>query len=238
MLRKLSLVIIVIAAANMAFAMPPPNSTYIEGYNDGWGMCPVDWEDATGGYGPIFGLWDPIAMDWAVNWDDPLNIEYITYDNITLQLWVELFCITSYQYTSYVWHRVPHGEVPGEGEEICFSITGTVASNSAVIVALKFLDMDLGFLHFMEGVMYQYGDDLPIEWSYRWGEGVVFGENQMYPNEGLAPYGPVGYGEDIFFYICMPCDHWFEFVGCFYIPYHCPSGYYYLEMGGCPIPEL
>lgn len=218
-------------------AIPPPAHG---GYQAGWGMNPTNWDAVSGSF-YAWGLYDPLhggVNNWIVDWTDPNNPVYIEYAPITLELWIEMYSIQTYQYTSYQWHRLGNQE-----EEICFQITGTVQSNSAQNVCLRQVQEALDHLWFIEDIFghgtpgtlppgYPYASaDLPIVWTVGWGEGLVIDENQVY--EASAVPDP-----DLCVEITQPCDHWFEFEGCFTIPYHQPDGYYTLEMAACITPEM
>lgn len=239
MTKKMLIALLVLAIPMMAFAIPPPPHG---GYNGGWGMNPTMWNAVSGSF-YAWGLYDPnfTGCDgWVVNWDP---MEYIEYSPISLQLWIEMYAITTYHYTSYQWHRLGNQE-----ECIEFIIEGAVQSNNAQRVAIKEINTPLTHLFFIEDI---FGNpspgllppgypnpnaDIPITWYGRWGRGLEYGENQVYPagQEWLELCVPAC----LTMLITEPCDHWFQYKGEFCIPYHQPDGYYRLEMAGCPEPIL
>ena len=243
MSRNVIITILVLTIPVLVFAVsnyPPPAQG---GYQGGWGMNPTNWEASSGSFS-AWGLYNPSYVGggdaWIVDWTDPLNPVYIEYAPITLELWIELYCLQTYQYTSYQWHRLGNLE-----ETICFSITGSAQSNSPLYAGLTRQEQDLTNLYFIEDIFgrttagsfppgYPYQTaDIPISWRARWGRGLAVGENIQWGWETVVP-DP----DDLMVTITEPCDHWFEFEGCFTIPYHQPDGYYMLTMGGCPGPGM
>jgi hypothetical protein len=236
-----AILMITIPAAVFAVSNYPPPAHGV--YQGGWGMNPTNWDAASGSFS-AWGLYDPLhggdGDAWVVDWTDPNNLIYIDYAPITLELWIELYCMQTYHYTSYQWHRLGNQE-----ETICFTVTGSAQCNNAVYCALTKKNQDLTHIYFVEDIFGRtnYGPlppsypnptaDIPIAWQARWGRGLMVGENVQWGWNTVVP-DP----DDLRISINEPCDHWFEFEGCFTIPYHQPDGYYMLEMGGCPGPEL
>ena len=243
MSRYLLLVILAVTVPALVFAQalyPPPANG---GYQPGWGMNPTNWQAVSGSFS-AWGLYDPLYVGggdaWVVDWTDPLNVVYIQYAPITLELWIEMYSLQTYQYTSYQWHRLGN-----QAENICFSITGTIQSNNGQYVSLMKDQQELTNLWFVEDIFgrttygplppsYPYTSaDIPLSWQARWGRGLVVGEMVQWGWQAVMP-DP----DNLTILIDEPCDHWFEFEGCFTIPYHQPDGYYMLEMAGCPAPQM
>lgn len=232
MFKLFTAIVVAILFAAPAMAVPPP-APGIGDYNGGWGMCDINWE-TTSGYFQECGVWHPGMHTWIVEYQEgcgnPIGIEYAP---ITLELWVELYACQSYRFTSYRWHRLGN-----EAEEINFMIEGLVRSNSAVWVGLTRGEEDLDKLYFRHDIFGNHnaaGDDLEIQWTYRWGEGLDHPPiddgpcwHRIEPNEQ----------GNLFFHIDEPCDHWFQWKGRFHLPYHMEDGYYSLTIAGCPAPEL
>jgi hypothetical protein len=194
-------------------------------------MNPTDWSTTTGSFSS-FGIYDPLYVGggdaWVVGW---LPTQYITYAPITLEMWIEMYCVQTYHYTSYKWHRLGN-----HAENLCFTIEGTVQSNNGQYISLTEGTEPLTHLWFKENI---FGGpsptppaiDIPIAWTGKWGTGLVYGT-------GLAWAGPLTPNPDVTILIPDASDHWFQFDGCMSIPYHQPDGYYSLTMAGCPAPVL
>jgi hypothetical protein len=169
---------------------------------------------------------------WVVGgWGVGNTLQYITYDPITIELWIELYALQSYQFTSYQFHRI--GDTH---ENLCWIITGTISQNHNSWIQLMHGD-DMHFLHFQEGVVAPNVDDppvnLPITWETRYGNGLVPDQNI------LVDWVPAPWSSpDDIGYRIPRCDHWFEFRGCIGDIYHVHDGYYNLHLAGCPAPEL
>jgi len=222
-------------------AYPPPANGV---YNGGWGMNPTNWQTQTGSFS-AWGLYDPLyggAGDaWVVSWDP--TIQYIQYAPIKLELWVEMYCLQTYRYTSYQWHRLGN-----QYECIEFIIEGTVQSNEAQAVSLKETTYPLTHIYFVEDIFGRVDPGplppgypnpnahIPLEWFGRWGRGLTYGEYQVWPENGWQ--GPMCVPGCLTMLITEPCDHWFQFKGEFCIPYHQPDGYYRLDLAGCPAPIM
>ncbi len=225
LILALMLVTLVVFVAN---ATPPPAQG---GYLPGWGMNPTNWQTATGSFSS-WGLYDPLyggaGAAWVVGW---LPTVYITYAPITLELWIEMYCLQTYHYTSYQWHRL--GNL---AETISFVIEGTIQTNNGQYVQLMQGTQALTNLWFVHNI---FGGNspipapnIPITWQGRWGLGLVYGANTLWGWQTLTP------DPDLTMLIPDPCDHWFQFEGTFVIPYHQPDGYYSLTMAGCPAPVM
>jgi len=215
-----------------AIATPPPAHG---GYLAGWGMNPGNWTATTGSWNSGFSLYNPNGPgpgggdNWVVDWLP--SIVYGTYDPITFELWVEMYSVQAYHYTSYQWHRLGNN-----AETITFVIQGTIQSNSGQWISLVWDGTDpLTHLWFRHDIFNRtgapYGYDLPITWIARWGDGLVYGQNLRW--ESYVTPNP-----DIDVLIDEACDHWFEFEGSFDLAYHVDDGYYSLTAAGCPAPEL
>lgn len=221
--------LLIMPMAAPVYATPPPAHG---GYSGGWGMNPTDWDSLTGGYNSGLALYDPLGAGggagWVVTWN-PEN--YIDYADITIQLWIEMYMIQTYYYTSYQYHRL--GD---QAEHLCFTISGTVASNEGVYVLCTAGALDPNFLHFMGNI--GVGDDrnardIPIVWEGRYGSGFSIGNNVILPWTSLT-----WSGGDLVLAEFEHCDHWFQFRGCLDIFYHEADGYYYLDLEGCPVPQM
>jgi len=220
---------------------PPAHQDYRGVYQGGWGMNPTDWDSTDGISFNASGIWDPGHESWVVGYEGchHCNPIYIEYAPITLDLWIELYCIQSYAFTHYMWHRIGNAD-----EVINFYICGTVHSNNGEWVSLMAGEDDLGYLHFREDIFghtgVNYGRDIPIEWQYAWDEYDHFTDTPPLP-ENIPDgdwSGVVTPNPNITFCIPDPCDHWFCFWGQFHILYHENDGHYQLVMAGCPAPEL
>jgi hypothetical protein len=212
-----------------AQATPPPA---YGGYGPGWGMEPFTWQTTSGTFSS-WGLYDPNYVGggdaWVVAWNPTT---YITYAPITLELWIEMYCLQTYQYTSYKWHRL--GD---QLESVCFTIDGTIQSNNGQYISLTKGTDALDHLWFRQNIFGgntpSPAPDIPIAWRARWGDGLVVGTGVRWGWDSVDP-DP----DDITILIDEPCDHWFQFEGCFEIAYHQPDGYYSLTMAGCPSPVM
>ena len=102
-LRLFASILILTSVAVMANATPPPAHG---GYQSGWGMNPTNWENESGSFSAM-GLYDPNytggGASWVVGWNPTA---YINYAPITLELWIEMYMLLTYEYTSYQWHRL------------------------------------------------------------------------------------------------------------------------------------
>ncbi len=222
----LMLVAMVVLVAN-ALTPPPSNG----GYNAGWGMNPTNWNAVSGSFS-AWGLYDPLyggaGAAWVVGWGPAPT--YITYAPITLELWIEMYALQSYHYTSYQWHRLGNA-----AENLTFIIEGQLQSNNGQYVQLMQGAQPLTNIWFVENVLGGSTPtphpDIPIAWSGKWGTGLVYGAELVW--EGALTPDP-----DLTMLIPDPCDHWFQFIGTMVIPYHQPDGYYSLTMAGCPAPVL
>lgn len=231
-MKRLVLALMLVAA--FAFVVnataPPANG----GYSAGWGMNPTNWQTATGSYNSGLALYDPLGLGggsgWIVQWSP--TIEYIDYDPITLELWIEMYMIQTYHNTSYKWHRL--GNAP---ETITFTIDGTVESNEGTYVLMTAdPNWDPNQLTFVENI--GVGDDrnardIPIIWEGRWGEGFTIGSSVQMPWTVLT-----WSGDELILDEITACDRWFQFRGTFDLVYHEADGYYYLVIAGCPSPSM
>ncbi len=211
-----------------AWAVPPPANG---GYGAGWGMNPTNWNSYTGSF-YAWGLYDPLGGGgggpWVVGWNPTT---YIQYSPITMELWIEMYSLQTYHYTSYQWHRLGNA-----AETICFDIEGLLQSNNGQYISLTAGTQPLTNLWFQHNIFGGLSPtppaiDIPISWSGQWGTGLVYDAGLMWEG-GLTP------SPDLTMLIPDPSDHWFQFTGCFTIPYHKPDGYYTLTAAGCPAPVL
>lgn len=240
MIKKFSFIMMLIAAfafVGTAFAQEPPaHGTY----QDGWGMNPTNWHSYTGSYNSELALYDPHSGNpsgnkWVVSWDP--SIEYINYAEITLELWIEMNMVQTYQYTHYQWHRLGN-----QAENIIFTIDGTLKSNNPLYVSLVWDGNEpLDKLYFRRDVLgtedkgwinNNNARDIPIDWDFRWGRGLAMG------NEIVQGWTDATDDQEITFLINEACDHWYQFRGSFNLDYHEADGYYSLTMAGCPSPSL
>ncbi|MBD3233000.1 MAG: hypothetical protein GF315_04685 [candidate division Zixibacteria bacterium] len=218
-----------------ANATPPPAHG---AYQGGWGMNPNNWQTTTGSFS-AWGLYDPDGggggAGWIVDWSDPNNPGYIDYEEITLELWIEMYSLQTYHYTSYQWHRLGDEE-----EEICFIIEGLIQSNNGQYIQLMKGDDPLDYLYFRENVLGGSSSDardIPISWSGRWGTGTEYEQNFYWPDD-QGNWAPLTPDPDLTLEPVPACDHWFQFQGCFTLLYHEADGYYSLTMSGCPAPVM
>jgi hypothetical protein len=244
MLRKIVITLLALTLPALVFAQaanPPPAHGI---YGAGWGMNPTNWNAVSGSFS-AWGLYDPLYVGggdaWVVSWDP--SIEYIQYAPITLELWVEMYALQTYRYLSYQWHRLGNQE-----ECIEFLIEGTVQSNHPQAVSLKETTTPLTHLFFIEDIFGRTtpgnlapnhpnpNADIPLLWYGRWGRGLDYGVNQVWPAN--YEWQELCVPGCLTMLITEPCDHWFQYKGEFCIPYHQPDGYYLLEMAGCPAPIL
>ncbi|MBD3168499.1 MAG: hypothetical protein GF307_03380 [candidate division Zixibacteria bacterium] len=199
-------------------------------YHAGWGMNPNNWNAVSGSYNSGLALYDPdggqgSGGNWVVGYDGSFDPEYIQYAEITLDLWVELYMVQTYRYTSYQWHRIGNN-----AEDICFIIEGTLESNERLQCSLTPGSQPMSHLWFVEGA-FGGGSDIPLTWEARWGDGHDFPDPDDPPAWQPKDYTNVSV-------IIPKCDHWFQFRGCFHIDYHIDDGHYSLTMAGCPGPTL
>ncbi len=223
--------LLVIPSLAAGQAIPPPaHGDHIAG----WGYNPHKWNAVSGSWTSGFAMYNPTAPElggagWVVGWD-PLT--YIDYGDITLELWIEMYMVQTYQYTSYQWHRLGN-----EAEQICFTIDGTVQSNEgAWILMTADPAWDPNYLKFMGHI--GVGDnrnmrDIPITWQGQWGHGWIPGVDVVMPWTSLE-----WEGDDLILAEIEACDQWFQFEGCFDLLYHEADGYYKLVIAGCPAPSL
>lgn len=229
-----SILLLFLAIPALAAAANPPPA--YGGYNAGWGMNPNNWQTTTGSFNSGTVIYDPLGPlggnSWVVGYNAGLPI-YLVYTPITMELWVEMYMIQTYQYTSYQWHRI--GNTP---EHICFYIQGTVESNNGQYVSLTADGVDpLTALKFRENI---FGNttpgptcgDIPITWRTRWGTGLTYGADIV---QDWAMDTP---DPDVTLLIPDPCNHWYQFEGCFDLAYHVCDGYYSLTSAGCPAPVM
>ena len=223
--------LLAVCLVGAVYAVPPPAN---DGYLGGWGMNPTNWQTTTGSFS-AWGIYDPLGggggAPWVVSYGSGGTPVYINYAPITVELWVEMYAIQAYRYTSYQYHRLGNA-----AETVCFTIEGTLQSNNGQYVQLMKGADPLNKLYFRHNVLGGLtpgaSADLPITWAGTWGTGLVYGQNIAW---GPLPLTP---NPDLTMLIADPCDHWFQFQGCFAIPYHQADGYYSLTMAGCPAPEL
>ncbi len=227
--RILATFLVLALVAVTANAIPPPAHG---GYQAGWGMNPTIWQETTGSFA-AWGLYNPNytggGAAWVVGWNPTT---YITYAPITLELWIEMNMVLTYQYTSYQWHRLGNA-----AETIIFTIDGTMQSNdNQVVIMAPASGWNLSYLLFQENI---FGGSsttrtqIPLAWETRWGEGMTIGENV------IDPWHPAMLQCGIIILGTIPaCDHWFQFRGTFSLNYHEADGYYKLELAGCPYPEI
>jgi hypothetical protein len=227
-----------VTPANLNYQPPSPGPN---DENGGWGNSCIEWDDCEGSFETnqgdtlFFVIYDPINDQWEYCGTNPL-----VYAEIKLHLWVEMYMYLYYEYTTYKWHRLG---MTVNGEEVCFIIQGLIRSNSAQNVGLIEDEDDLGFLHFRGSIFGDPGDyeandpNLPITWSGRYGAGSTYGDNVIM---GWTEIDPEILGDvrGVWLPPIGKCDHWFQFRGCFFIPYHIDDGYYSLTIGGCPTPVL
>jgi hypothetical protein len=229
-LRLFTLVILLALMAMMADATPPPTHG---GYQSGWGMNPTNWQSQSGSFSAM-GFYDPNYTggggSWAVGWNPTT---YINYAPITLELWIEMYMLLTYEYTSYQWHRL--GDA---AETITFTIDGTMSSNHyQYVLLLAEAGWDPNYLSFQGNIGVgndnNVRDQIPITWRGRWGDGLVVGENIVEDWHFLIWFC------DVLILAQIPaCDHWFQFEGSFDLLYHEADGYYKLLLSGCPTPAF
>jgi len=215
---------------------PPANGLY----GAGWGMNPTKWNDYSDSWSSGFSMYapdpgHPAGAGWLVGWAPEV---YIQYAPITLELWIEMYMIQTYYYTSYQWHRL--GD---EAETITFDIKGTVKSNEGcwiLCTADPLWNPDqLTFVGNMGAGDDRNARDIPIDWSGRWGHGLVNGTDPRGPGIGPDCWGDLTWVDDeLILDEVTACDRWFTFRGVFSLVYHEADGYYYLEIAGCPTPSL
>jgi hypothetical protein len=232
MLKKLiigSILLLFLTIPAQATA-PPANG----GYSAGWGMNPTNWNNHSGSWSSGFALYEPTGgggfggAGWLVGWNPYV---YVNYAPITIELWIEMYMIQTYHYTSYQFHRLGNA-----AEHLCFTIQGTVQSNEGVWVLCTQGTLDPDFLHFQHNI--GVGDDnnardIPISWEGRYGSSFTYGSNIIM---GWTPL--TWSGGELILDEFDACDHWFEFRGCMDLLYHEADGYYFLDLAGCPAPQL
>jgi hypothetical protein len=239
-MKHLILAVMMIAMlALVANAVPPPAHG---GYSGGWGMNPTNWQAVSGSYNSGLALYDPNGSGggagWIVEWTPP-TYAYINYAPITLELWIEMYMIQTYAYTSYQWHRL--GD---DGTDIVFTISGTIQSNEALFVLMtEQAGWDPLGLEFVEHIGVGDNDNmrplLPISWRGRYGTGLVPGGGTVLMDWTALSWSGTTPNRELVFPSQVPaCDHWFEFEGTIELVYHEADGYYKTVYAGCPSPML
>jgi hypothetical protein len=245
-MKKL-LVVALLLAVSVSFGQWDPlvDGPFCDQGPIGWGNDCTEWDQMYGSFETYqqdpeynFVIYDPNTDQWEYCGTNPL-----VYAEINLHLWVEMYMYLYYEYTTYKWHRLG---MTVDGETVCFVIQGLLRSNSAQYVGLTELtngQNDIGFLHFRGSIFGDPGDfeandpDLAISWEGRFGAGSTYGNNVIMGWTDIEP-DYVGDVRGIWLPPIGKCDHWFQFRGCFFIPYHIDDGYYSLTIGGCPTPVL
>ncbi len=230
-MKKLALTLFVALFAISGLAVtavqadPPPAYGI---YGAGWGENPNNWDRATGSFNSGLCLWNPTDGDYVnnFNYDGMGGHQIISYAPILIELWVELHMIETYAHTHYEFHRIGNAD-----ETVEFIIEGTVRSNQTNWVGLTPGADGFEELVFRGG-MYGGGGDIPLTWYGRYGDGLVPGAGNPAWTEFMNP------DDDGIGFVIAKCDHWFQFKGEFFLPYHIDDGYYSLEIAGCPVPEL
>jgi len=228
----------IIVVLLLALAMP----MFAEAPAGGWGVDNTNWDshDAVT-FQTATCVWN--GSDWYyTDTDHPDGTVGVPYADISVKLFVELYMVETYQYTSYTFHRLGNIRTDAngtqEGEWIDFIVSGTTESNNALTCGLTKGDPteNLGFLYFRNGVISgATGTDLPIDWFYRYGDGFDFPTED--DGTGWTSVALNGEGE-VFIPNIPKCDHWFQFKGKIFLPYHINPGFYSLLIGGCPTPEM
>ncbi len=231
-MKPLTFIIVLSLIAGAAIASGPPeytNQLTGQTFAEGWGNCPINWETATGSYDSGLCLYAGGNFHQFYLVGDQWESQIIQYDPITLDLWIELSMVCTYQYTDYDWHRV--NALTG-AETINFYISGTVRSNETLRVSLDKLSQDLDKLHFIEAPFGSAGD-IPIAWQCRMGNGLSIGSNVTHD---WATCTPNGNGDLVLNWNVAPCNHWFQWWGSFLLIEHQADGHYQLVIAGCPVP--
>jgi len=149
-----------------------------------------------------------------------------------MYLYIEMYMVQTYRYTTYEWHRLGN-----HAENVCFMIEGTIQSNNGQWISLVAGAQPMTHLWWQENIFGNAnhsggpGRDIPISWEAQWGNGLVYGQEIQEP---WAPKTP----PDVSILIPVPCDHWYQFKGCFDLEYHEHDGMYCLTLEGCPSPNL
>lgn len=234
-----AIMLAIVPATSVVASDPPAHGSY----NAGWGMNPGNWDATTGGWSSGLSLYSGSGggQGWYNNWTNPGTPTWDPdYAPISLELWIELYMIQTYEYTSYQWHRLGNA-----GETIEFIISGTIRSNSGEWIILERGTDPMTHLWFQHNVLGgtslglphgwggHAGGHVPITWYYCWGRGLTWYQNIQVDWTEVDP----GDG-NIEFAIEEGCDHWYGFKGELEILYHQPDGYYTLEIAGCPSPLL
>ncbi|GBE29653.1 hypothetical protein BMS3Bbin04_00675 [bacterium BMS3Bbin04] len=223
---KMFLVIAVsLVMITAAFATDPPA---FGGYAAGWGQNPTNWETTSGAYDSGLCLWDP-ARGYVQFDANGVDLGAIVYEDITIELWVELHMISTYEATNYQFHRVNQDAYGGE--TVDFIINGTIRSNQQNWVGLTHGPDPIDALVFREGMYGHNETDIPLTWYGRFGDELV--PDPLAPWTELTIDGNGDVGMTI-----VKCDHWVQFKGQFFLPYHIDDGYYSLTIAGCPTPGL
>jgi hypothetical protein len=243
-MKRLVLALMLVAAlAFVANATEPPAPPAGYGtYLPGWGMTNFNWQDYSGSFSSL-GVYDPNYLgfgdSWVVGYGAGGTPMYIAYAPITLDLWIEMYCLQTYHYTSYQWHRLGNAL-----ETITFIVEGTLSSNNGQWVSLvgPLMPQTMDKLYFLHNIFGGQSpappapDITPLTWEGQWGTGLVYGVNVSVAWGPLTPAGSIH--QQISMLIPDPSEHWFQFRGTYTIPYHQPDGHYNLTLAGCPAPEL
>ena len=193
----------------------------------GFGLDCTEWDYCDGAFSTGLTIYNPDSSDFVT-----CGGCIVQYANITLDLYVEMYMIETYACTEYVWHRLGN-----HSETICFDINGTVASNQALAVSLTRLNEDLNYLY-QRSNMFGGGGNIPITWQYRFGNNPE-SMPTTFPTNPTGSWTCITPGANGNLTFCVPkCNHWFQFRGCFDLPYHVDDGHYGLVIGGCPLPSL
>jgi len=244
-MKRLILALMVVSAiAMIAWADEPPAPPVGSGIpgTAGWGYCAVAWTDISGTWGPVFALY-PTGGSGGGAWRvyDQVTGVYIggiNYAPIYIDLWVELYMVNSYRYTTYAYHRIGNELT----STLAITIQGLIQSNHAMTVSLVGPSTEtMNVLHFRHDALNRvngaviYGSDLPITWYGRYGLGSEYGTGVQW---GWNAITPTVTPPQLVSMLIPACDHWYEFQGAVLIPYHIDDGHYELTLAGCPGPEL
>jgi hypothetical protein len=201
--------------AGTAVAIPPPG---------GWGHDCGNWITQSDPWASGWICYDPILGSGGDGWRYCSNGQPVAWPGLDIQLWVEMECALTWDYTKAQIHRF------NDFNDFCLDFHGTSSCNNGQwIITTAPPGGRLDQMAFIDDVLGRgptYGTPIPASWVY------------SVDGSGWAP--PVQEDNDLMFEVGA-CDHAFAIRICFDMDYHQEDGYY--ELGGpnyfiCPATPL